>query len=63
MAKLKSHRGACKRFKKTGTGKIKAKHACARHLLTGKSMKRKRKHRNASVLSGKDAKNISILLT
>ncbi|MCL5746502.1 MAG: 50S ribosomal protein L35 [Acidobacteria bacterium] len=43
MPKLKSHRGACKRFKKTGTGKIVRHHSFARHILTSKSRKRKRK--------------------
>ncbi len=43
MPKLKSHRGAAKRFKKTGTGKIVRHHACARHILTSKARSRKRK--------------------
>jgi large subunit ribosomal protein L35 len=43
MPKLKSHRGAAKRFKKTGTGKIVRRHAFARHILTSKSRSRKRK--------------------
>ena len=36
MPKLKTHKGAAKRFKKTGTGKIKRRHAFARHILTSK---------------------------
>jgi len=43
MPKLKSHRGAAKRFKKTGTGKVVRSHAFARHILTSKTRKRKRK--------------------
>lgn len=43
MPKLKSHRGAAKRFKKTGTGKVVRRHAFARHILTSKSRSRKRK--------------------
>lgn len=43
MPKLKTHKGAAKRFKKTGTGKIKRHHAFARHILTSKSRSRKRK--------------------
>ena len=43
MPKLKTHKGASKRFKKTGTGKIKRHHAFARHILTSKSRSRKRK--------------------
>jgi large subunit ribosomal protein L35 len=43
MPKLKTHKGASKRFKKTGTGKIKRHHAMARHILTSKSRTRKRR--------------------
>src|SRR5271156_5516917 len=43
MPKLKTHKGAAKRFKKTGTGKIKRRHAFARHILTSKSRSRKRR--------------------
>jgi len=42
MPKLKTHKGAAKRFKKTGTGKVVRNHAFARHILTKKSRKRKR---------------------
>lgn len=43
MPKLKTHKGAAKRFKKTGTGKITRNHAFARHILTSKTRSRKRK--------------------
>ena len=43
MPKLKTHKGASKRFKKTGTGKIVRRHAMARHILTSKSRSRKRR--------------------
>ncbi len=43
MPKLKTHKGAAKRFKKTGSGKITRHHAFARHILTSKSRSRKRK--------------------
>ena len=43
MPKLKTHKGASKRFKKTGTGKVKRHHAFARHILTSKARSRKRK--------------------
>ena len=43
MPKLKTHKGASKRFKKTGTGKIMRSHAFARHILTSKRRKRKKK--------------------
>ena len=43
MPQLKTHKGASKRFKKTGTGKVVRHHAFARHILTSKSRSRKRK--------------------
>jgi large subunit ribosomal protein L35 len=43
MPKMKTHRGAAKRFKLTGTGKVKRNHAFARHILTKKSAGRKRR--------------------
>ena len=43
MPKLKTHKGAAKRFKKTGTGKVKRGHANLRHILTSKDKNRKRK--------------------
>jgi large subunit ribosomal protein L35 len=43
MPKLKTHSGAAKRFKKTGTGKVKRRHSFLRHILTSKPKKRKGK--------------------
>ncbi len=43
MPKLKTHKGASKRFKKTASGKVKRRHAFARHILTSKARSRKRK--------------------
>lgn len=43
MPKLKTHKGAAKRFKKTATGKIMRRHSFARHILTTKSRSRKRR--------------------
>lgn len=43
MPKLKTHKGAAKRFKRTGTGKLMRRHSFARHLLTSKSRSRKRR--------------------
>jgi large subunit ribosomal protein L35 len=43
MPKLKTHKGAAKRFKKTSSGKVKRRHAFARHILTSKSRTRKRR--------------------
>ena len=42
MPKLKTHKGAAKRFRLTATGKVKRGHSHARHILTKKSTKRKR---------------------
>ena len=46
MPKIKTHRGAAKRFKVTSKGKIKRKKAYLRHLLTGKSSKKTKQLRN-----------------
>jgi large subunit ribosomal protein L35 len=62
MPKMKSHRGAAKRFKKTGSGLIKRSKAYASHLLSGKSPKRKRKLRKAGLVSESEQKNISKLI-
>src|ERR1700736_5412552 len=43
MPKLKTHKGASKRFKKTATGKVVRSHAFGRHILTSKPHKRKKK--------------------
>ena len=48
MPKMKTHRGAAKRFKKTGTGKLKRAKAFKSHILTKKSAKRKRNLRKAA---------------
>lgn len=50
MPKIKTHRGAAKRFKKTGTGKFKAEHAFHSHILGKKSAKRKRNLRKSSIV-------------
>lgn len=50
MPKLKTHKGASKRFKKTGTGKFKRNHAFARHILTSKARSRKRKLRQGTMV-------------
>lgn len=42
MPKLKTHKGAAKRFRLTATGKVKRGHSHARHILTSKTSKRKR---------------------
>ena len=62
MPKLKTHKGASKRFKKTGTGKIMRHHAFARHILTSKSRKRKRKLTQGVVLDPTNAKAVGEML-
>jgi large subunit ribosomal protein L35 len=54
MPKLKTHKGAAKRFKKTGTGKVKRGHAKLRHILTSKDTKVKRKLRHGAMVSDGD---------
>lgn len=63
MPKMKSNRGAAKRFKKTGTGKFKRKKAYKGHLLTKKSSSRKRKLRKSALVSTADQKRIERLLS
>ncbi|MEH7010596.1 50S ribosomal protein L35 [Neobacillus niacini] len=63
MPKMKTHRGAAKRFKKTGSGKLKRSHAYTSHLFANKSTKAKRKLRKASLVSKGDYKRIRFLLT
>ncbi len=62
MPKIKTHRGAAKRFKKTGTGKIKRNKAFTSHILTKKSPKRKRNLRKSTITSDANAKVIKKLL-
>ena len=51
MPKMKTHRGSAKRFKKTGTGKLKRSHAYTSHLFANKSQKQKRKLRKGAMVS------------
>lgn len=51
MPKLKTHRGAAKRFKQTATGKFLRSQAFKRHILTSKTTKRKRSLRGTTVVS------------
>ncbi len=54
VPKLKTHKGASKRFKKTGTGKIVRNHAFGRHILTSKPHKRKKKLHQSVVADAAD---------
>jgi large subunit ribosomal protein L35 len=62
MPKLKTHKGASKRFKKTGTGKVVRRHAFARHILTSKTRKRKRKLHGAVVADPANAPALERML-
>jgi len=62
MPKMKTNRGAAKRFSKTGSGKWKRNNAFARHILTKKSAKRKRNFRNAEIVASADTARLNRLL-
>jgi large subunit ribosomal protein L35 len=62
MPKMKTHRGAAKRFKLTGTGKIKRSKAYTGHLLTSKSPKRGRNLRSPAYISENDHAGVKKLL-
>lgn len=62
MPKIKTNKGASKRFKVTGTGKYKREKAYAGHLLTGKSAKRRRKLRKAGLVDKANIKIVKRLL-
>ena len=62
MPKIKTSRAAAKRFKKTGTGKLKRNKAYKSHILTKKSPKTKMNLRKSAIVSDGDAKRIAQLL-
>ncbi len=62
MPKMKSHRGAAKRMRRTGTGKIMRNKAFNRHILTSKGPKRKRGLGRTVQIEGKAAKTLSQML-
>jgi large subunit ribosomal protein L35 len=62
MPKIKTNRGAAKRFRKTGTGKIRRNKAFTSHILTKKSTKRKRDLRQSTIIAKADERNISQLI-
>ncbi|MBI3592547.1 MAG: 50S ribosomal protein L35 [Nitrospirae bacterium] len=62
MPKLKTHMGAAKRFKVTGSGKIKRSKAYRGHLLTGKSSKRTRSLRKSALVPEVQYDNVKKLL-
>ena len=62
MPKMKTHRGAAKRFGKTGSGKVKRNHAFTSHILDKKSPKRKRNLRKSAIMCKGDAKRVVRLI-
>jgi large subunit ribosomal protein L35 len=62
MPKMKSHSGAKKRFRKTGTGKLRARHSFSSHILEKKSPKRKRSFKEPIVVAKADQKTVRKLL-
>jgi large subunit ribosomal protein L35 len=62
MPKLKTHKGAAKRFKKTGSGKVKRSHAFLRHILTSKAKKRKKKLRSSVLVSDADTPKVKRMI-
>ena len=62
MPKIKTNRGAAKRFKRTGSGKVRRNSAFTSHILTTKTTKRKRNLRKSSIMATSDAKRIKVLM-
>lgn len=62
MPKLKTHRGAAKRIKRTASGKFKRHHAYTSHILSKKSRKRKRNLRDSAMVKACDAKVLALML-
>ena len=62
MPKIKTNRGAAKRFRKTGTGKIRRNKAYTSHILTKKTTKRKRALRQSIIVAKADARNVAQLV-
>lgn len=62
MPKMKTHKGAAKRFKKTGTGKFKRNSNYRNHFLSRKSAKRKRNLRQGEMVAKSDEKTVQKLL-
>lgn len=63
MPKVKTRRAAAKRFKLTGTGKVKRNKAFASHILTKKTTKRKRKLRKSTILVAAEVKRVKRMIT
>ena len=62
MPKMKTNRAAAKRFKRTGTGKVKRRRPLKNHILTKKTTKRKRKLRQATLVHKSDMDRVNAML-
>lgn len=62
MPKMKTNRAAAKRFKKTGTGKLKRNKAYKSHILTKKTSKRKRNLRKSAIMDQSNVKSMKKIL-
>ena len=62
MPKIKTNRGAAKRFRLTGTGKVRRRKAYSSHILTKKSTKRKRNLRKQTIAAKADVSRIKRML-
>ncbi|MEP6642859.1 MAG: 50S ribosomal protein L35 [Acidobacteriaceae bacterium] len=62
MPKMKTHKGAAKRFKKTASGKVKRGHSNLRHILTSKSKRRKKKSGKSTLVSDADTPKIKRMI-
>ena len=62
MPKLKTHRGAAKRFNKTGTGKIVRSKAFKQHILTSKTSKRRRDLRGTTIVDDTDVPRVKKMI-
>ena len=60
--KLKTHKGAAKRFKVTGSGKVVGRHSFARHILTSKPSRRKRRLARPAEITPANAKEVRRML-
>lgn len=63
MPKMKTHSGAAKRFKKTGSGKLKRQHAFTSHMFGHKTKKQKRKLRKSGIVHSGDYKRIKDMIS
>lgn len=62
MPKLKTNKSAAKRFRITGSGKVKRNKGYKQHILSTKSKKRKRHLRQSTLVSAAESKNIRLLI-